>query len=100
MTAPAFAFWTQLLDLPDYEVVYCQKEGDLHCYRFTLTPTHRLGVCPHCGKIADTIHQTRSQDHIKDLSIGTESVELTVRVLQFECACGRHFTPPMSMTGK
>jgi transposase len=93
MTAPAFAFWTQLLALPDYEVVYCQKESDLHCYRFTLTPKHRLGVCPHCGKVTDTIHQTRSRERIKDLSIGADSVELTVRVLQYECVCGQHFTP-------
>jgi transposase len=95
MTAPTFAFWTQLLALPDYEVVYCQKESDLHCYRFTLTPTHRLGVCPHCGKVTETIHQTRSKERIKDLSIGAESVELVVRVLQFECVCGHHFTPPI-----
>src|SRR6202789_2552976 len=95
MTAPAFAFWTQLLALPDYEVVYCQQEGDLHCYRFSLTPAHLLGVCPHCGKITDTIHQTRSREHIKDLSIGAESVELKVRVLQFKCACGHCFTPPI-----
>jgi transposase len=95
MKAPAFAFWTQLLGLPDYEVVYCQKESDLHCYRFTLTPTRRLGVCPNCGKVTDTIHQTRSRERIKDLSIGPDSVELTVRVLQFECGCGQHFTPPI-----
>jgi transposase len=84
MTAPAFAFWTQLLALPDYEVVYCQKESDLHCYRFTLSPTHRFGVCPHCGKVTDTVHQTRSRERIKDLPIGPDSVELTVRVLQFQ----------------
>lgn len=30
MTTPTFAFWTQLLDLPDYEVVSCQKDSDLH----------------------------------------------------------------------
>jgi transposase len=93
MPAPTFAFWTQLLDLPDYEVVYCQKESDLQRYRLTVAPKHRLGVCPTCGKVTDTIHQTRTREHIKDLSIGKESVELKVRVLQFECACGQHFTP-------
>jgi transposase len=93
MTAPTFAFWTQLLDLPDYEVVYYQKESDLQRYRFTVAPKQRLGVCPHCGKVSNTIHQTRTREHIKDLSIGTEAVELNVRVLQFECVCGQHFTP-------
>ena len=28
MTTSPFAFWTQLLDLPAYEVVWCQKESD------------------------------------------------------------------------
>jgi transposase len=93
MTAPTFAFWTQLLDLPDYEVVYCQKESDLQRYRITVAPKQRLGVCPHCRKVSDTIHQTRTREHIKDLSLGKESVELNVRVLQFECVCGQHFTP-------
>jgi transposase len=95
MATPALAFWTELLALPDYEVVYCQKEGDLHCYRFTLRPIHCLGVCRNCGKVTGTIHQTRSREHIKDLAIGPDSVELTVRVLQFECSCGLHFTPPI-----
>ena len=95
MTAPTFAFWTQLLALPDYEVVYCQKESDFQRYRITVTPAQRLGVCPHCGHVSDTIHQTRTRERIKDLSIGTESVELNVRVLQFECVCGQHFTPPI-----
>jgi transposase len=95
MTAPTFAFWTQLLALPDYQVVYCQKESDLQRYRLTVAPTQRLGVCPHCGQVSDTIHQTRTRERIKDLSLGRESVELTVRVLQFECACGQHFTPPI-----
>jgi len=93
MTAPTFAFWTQLLDLPDYEVVSCQKESDLQRYRITVAPQHRVGVCPQCGKVGDTVHQTRTREHIKDLSLGKESVELKVRVLQFECVCGHHFTP-------
>jgi transposase len=93
MTTPTFAFWTELVDLPDYEVLYCQKESDLQRYRITVGPKQRLGVCPHCGKVSDTIHQTRTRQHIKDLSIGKEAVELNVRVLQFECVCGQHFTP-------
>jgi transposase len=93
MIAPTFAFWTQVLDLPDYEVVYCRKESDLQRYRLTVAPKQRLGVCPHCGSVSDTIHQTRTREHIKDLPLGKEAVELSVRVLQFECVCGQHFTP-------
>jgi len=81
--------------LPEYEVVYCQQEGDLQRYRLTVAPKNRLGVCPHCGKVSDTIHQTRTREHIKDLSISTEAVELNVRVLQFACRCGQFFTPPI-----
>jgi len=96
MTAATFTFWTQLLDLPDYEVVYCQKERDRQRYRITVAPQHRLGVCPHCGKVSDTIHQTRTREHIKDLSISKYAVTLNVRVLQFEClSCGQFFTPPI-----
>jgi transposase len=95
MTTPNFAFWTQLLDLPEYEVVSCQKEGDFQRYRITVAPKHRLGVCPHCGHVSDTVHQSRTREHIKDLSISRQAVELSVRVLQFDCVCGRSFTPPI-----
>jgi len=95
MTTPTFAFWTSVLALPGYEVVYGQKENDLHCYRFTVAPTQRLGVCPYCGHVSETVHQTRTRERIKDLSIGAETVDLNVRVLQFECSCGHCFTPPI-----
>lgn len=95
MTTSTFAFWTTLLGLPGYEVVYCQKESDLQRYCITVAPTRRLGVCPHCGQLSDNVHQTRTREHIKDLPIGTDSVELKVRVLQFECRCGHCFTPPI-----
>jgi transposase len=95
MTTPTFAFWTSLLSLPGYEVLFCQKDGDLQRYRFTVAPSQRLGVCPHCSHACDTVHQTRTREHIKDLSIGAESVELNVRVLQFQCDCGHCFTPPI-----
>ncbi len=95
MTTPTFAFWTSLLSLPGYEVLFCQKDGDLQRYRFTVAPSQRLGVCPHCGHACDTVHQTRTREHIKDLPIGAESVELNVRVFQFDCSCGHCFTPPV-----
>ena len=58
-----------------------------------MAPRQRVGVCPHCGQVSGTIHQTRTREHIKDLALGKESVALTVRVLQFEYVCGQHFTP-------
>src|SRR2546421_12685167 len=93
MTGPALSFWTNLLRLPDYEVVYCQEEPDLRLYRMTVVPKHPLGVCPHCGKVSETIHQTRTRERIKDLPISAYDVELAVRVSQFECCrCGQCFT--------
>ncbi len=94
MSVPTLAFWTNLLRLPDYEVVSCQEEADLQQYRLTVAPKHLLAVCPHCGKVSDTIHQTRTRDHIKDLSLSNYTLELSVRVSQFVCSrCGQHFTP-------
>src|SRR5258707_1343609 len=93
MPAPNFAFWTQVLDLPDYEVVYCQKESDLQRYRLTGAPKQRLGVCPHCGKVRDTIPQPRIREHIKVLSTGKEWVEHNGRGLKFEWDLEKPFTP-------
>src|ERR1043166_4831081 len=96
MSVPTLSFWTELLRLPEYEVVSCQVEADLHLYHLTVAPQQLLAVCPHCGKVSDTIHQTRTRDRIKDLPISNYSVELSVRVSQFECLrCGQCFTPAL-----
>jgi hypothetical protein len=95
MATPNFAFWTSLLNLSGYEVVFCQKESDLQRYRFTIAPSQRLAPCPFCDRLCDTVHQTRTREHIKDLPLGPDAVELAVRVLQFSCTCGHCFTPPV-----
>jgi transposase len=59
-----------------------------------VAPKHPLGVCPHCRQVSETIHQTRTREHIKDLPLGNYAVEFRVRVCQFECGCcGQCFTP-------
>jgi transposase len=94
MTAPALTFWTNLLQLPGYEVVFCCEEPELRRYRMTVACQQPMGVCPGCGRLSDTIHQTRTRQPIKDLPLGPYAVELSVRVAQFECAgCGQCFTP-------
>jgi len=94
MVGQALPFWTDLLRLPDYEVVFCQLETDLRCYRFTVAPKHRIGVCPHCRKPSENVHQTRTREGIKDLSVSNYAVELNVRVWQFDCEhCEEAFTP-------
>jgi transposase len=94
MTAATLQFWTELLGLPDYDVLYCQAEADPRHYRLTVGPKHRVGLCPHCNNVTETIHQTRTRERIRDLPISGYTVELQVRVLQFACdACGACFTP-------
>jgi transposase len=93
MSTTPLSFWTNLLHFADYEVVFCQEEIDFPRYRFTIAPTVHAALCPHCGKVTDSIHQTRSRDRIKDLPLGNFAVELTVRIHQFECLrCGHLFT--------
>jgi transposase len=94
MVGQALPFWTELLHLPDHEVVFFQKESDLGRYRFTVAPKHRIGICPHCKKASENVHQMRTREGIKDLSISKYAVELNVRILQFACErCGQAFTP-------
>jgi transposase len=96
MTAATLQVWTELLGLPAYVVLHCQAEPEQRRYQLTVGPKHRLGLCPHCGKTTETIHQTRTRERIKDLPIRGYTVELKVRVLQFACdACGACFTPTL-----
>ena len=94
MTAASLPFWTELLGLPGYAVLHCQAEADRRHYHFTVGPQQRVGLCPHCGAVTESIHQTRTRARIRDLSISGYTVELKVRVLQFRCdACAACFTP-------
>lgn len=94
MDGQTLAFWTDLLRLPDYEVVHCQADSDLRRYCFTVAPRQRIGVCSQCKKASETVHQTRIREGIKDLSISRYAVELKVRTMQFHCErCGHAFTP-------
>lgn len=96
MAGAALEFWTDLLHLTDFVVAHFQEESDARCYRFTVVAKHRAGVCPHCGKVSKKVHQTRTRERIRDLPISHYTVELAVRVLQFECErCGKCFTPAM-----
>jgi transposase len=89
------AFWTKVLRLEGFEVVHCEEDAPGHLRRFTVIPTLPVAVCPHCGTACAEVHQRRTRERSKDLPMGTETVELTVRVLQFWCApCQQAFTPP------
>jgi transposase len=85
-----------LLNLPGFIVAHAQEDVADNRLHFTVTAQHPIGVCPSCGKPSDTIKQRRNREGIVDLPIGLRTVELTVRVGQFECGnCGQCFTPPI-----
>ena len=94
MAGQSLEFWTRLLHLPGFVVVHTQEEGQPPRYGFTVAAEHRIGVCPHCNKISAEVHQTRTREVIVDLPISGYTVELSVRVCQFQCAgCNVAFSP-------
>lgn len=96
MTGVTLQFWTALLQLPHFVVVHVEEDSQQRCYRITVRPEQRIGVCPHCGKASDEVHQTRTREGIQDLPIGAYAVELKVRVGQYMCEhCAGAFTPPV-----
>jgi transposase len=96
MTGQSLEFWAHLLRLPGFVVVHVEENADQKRYCFTVAPKDRIGVCPHCQKVSDEVHQTRTRESIKDLPISHYAVDLKVRVPQFACGrCGCTFTPPV-----
>jgi transposase len=89
-------FWTRLLALPEFEVVYVEEDAQEKRLSLTVIPKHRIGVCPHCGRACAGVKQRRTRERIEDLPIGCNAVELKVRVDQYECTqCQHCFTPPI-----
>ena len=94
MAGQPLEFWTRLLHLPGFVVLHCEEETQPPLYRFTVSAEHRIGVCPHCNKAGEEVHQTRTRERIVDLPISGYAVELKVRVGQFQCEhCSVAFTP-------
>lgn len=95
--AEFFKFWTVLLHLPGFVTVHVAEDAQQKRLFITVIPTHRIGVCPTCGQACDEVKQRRTREGIQDLSIGSNAVELKVRVDQFECGrCQKCFTPPIA----
>lgn len=91
-----FKFWTNLLCLAMYEVAHVDEDKQSKRVSITVIPTQRVSVCPHCGRACNEVKQRRTRERIQDLPVGDKTVELTVRVDQFECQhCERCFTPPI-----
>ena len=88
-------FWTQLLRLEGFAVVHVQQDTPTQPVRLTLLPNTAVSVCPQCQHACDAIHRRYQSDAVKDLPLGPQPVELTIRTHQFACShCGHFFTPP------
>jgi|SRR5208283_2694444 len=84
---------TQLLDLPEFEVVDVEEDRASLVRRIVVVPRLDAGVCPQCHKATRQCHQTREQ-RVRDLPMGRYATELVVRQPQYQCpACGKLFTP-------
>jgi len=87
-------FWTRTLNLPGFRVVHEARTTPDDPVVFTVRPAVECSVCPRCHKPTDSIHRTTDSDRVRDLPLGTQPVELVVRVLQFHCEeCDCYFTP-------
>ena len=94
MAVPTLSFWTNLLRLPDYEVVYCQEEADLQQYRMTVASKQPIAVCPHCGKVSETIHQTKFPSPTHGAAATKHECSRTVTSNAIRTAVIYHFTAP------
>lgn len=87
-------FWTRALNLPGFRVVHEARTTPEEPVRFTVRPVLECGLCPCCHTATDNVHRTTESARVKDLPLGTQAVELTVRTLQFHCEdCNSYFTP-------
>jgi transposase len=87
-------FWTRTLNLPDFRVVHEARTTPDDPVCFTVRPTLECGLCPDCHAPTNYIHRTTESARVKDLPLGTQSVELIVRTFQFYCEdCDCYFTP-------
>jgi transposase len=88
-------FWNKLLRLEGFRVVHVDNDDPTGPVRLTVLPTTDLALCPHCQRPCDTIHRRYQAEPVKDLPLGSRSVELIVRTCQFGCPdCDHYFTPP------
>ena len=83
---------TEVLGLPDLEVVAAEKSADGKGWLLTVIPTCSVALCPHCKKASGCRHLVRWQ-MIHDLPSFGQDVRLKIQVLQFRCLhCDKFFT--------
>ena len=86
-------FWTETLNLPGFRVVHVRRDTSSDPLLLTVVPGMPLGLCCGCHRATDCIHRTLDSRPVKDLSVGSQAVELIVRTHQFYCQrCDCYFT--------
>jgi transposase len=90
----ALGVLTVLLNLPGFEVAGHEVAGD-GTLRLSVVPELDAGVCPHCRRVSDRVHQRRDRE-LRDLPVADRPAVLVVRAAEFACSgCGRFFTPAL-----
>jgi transposase len=86
------ATWTQVLGLPDVEVVAVERSTERKTWLLSVIQTCCVALCPGCKEATGCRHLVR-WELIHDLFISGREVLLKVQVIQFHCArCGKFFS--------
>lgn len=87
--------WTRQLGLDGFKVVHERHDRPSDPVLLTILETAKIALCPHCCRPSESVHLNRDSNPIRDLSHGTQTVELIFHARQFHCEhCDRYFTPP------
>ena len=90
LEAPMYALLTQLLDIPNYQVVSAEIGTDE--ITLDIESTSQTAACPHCGKTSKTLHE-RHPRIIRDLPISGKPTYLRFVRRRFFCDdCQRAFS--------
>lgn len=86
-------FFEQLLEIQGLkvdEISYETHRIVLYCHS-----EQEPNACPSCGSREDKIVKRYDQRKIRDLNISGRETWLYMRVRQFRCDCGRHYSEPL-----
>lgn len=82
---------TDLLNLPNLEVIGCESMDD--AVVLDVKPTLKVGICPECQRPSASLHDYDTPRLIRDLSLFGRKSYLRIRGRRFECdGCQSAFT--------
>jgi transposase len=92
-----WGLYTQLLGLPDFDVVDVIEDRPRKQRQLVLAPHVSLGICPLCHQVCSERHESGEWE-VRDLPLGAMATILRVRHWQFRCeGCDKFFTPHYAM---